>query len=366
MAVRSVQAGGAQGSRLHYSAGRDTVAVRNRLAYAFLALLFVFGAGVVGYWLMGAGEWSWLDCAYMVLTTITTVGYGEIVPVRQVPYGRAFTMGVVVAGVGVSLYFFSALTAFIIEGDLREALWRRKMQRRLDALEGHFVVCGAGRTGRHVIDEIVEAGRVVVVVERDQAELDRLAARHGERFIGVVGDATEDAVLREAGVERAAGIVTSLHSDQDNLFVSLSARQLNPTLRVVSRGIEDRAAGKLRQAGADVVVSPDQIGGKRMAQELMRPNIVGFLDLIVRDEEHRLDIEEITVPETSPLVGVKLAASRIREVSNALVLAATEPGGKQHYNPPPDFKLVAGMRLMVLGERHALERLQRHVAGGQK
>ena len=337
--------------------------MRGRLAIAFLALVVVFGGGVVGYWLLGRGAWSVADCAYMVLTTITTVGYGEVVPVSQTPYGRTFTMGVVVAGVGVSLYFFSALTAFIIEGDLQEVLWRRRMQKRLDSLKNHFIVCGTGRTGRHVVDEIVDAKHDCVVVDRDSQALERLAQRHGERFIGVIGDATEDGVLREAGIERAAGIVTALHSDQDNLFVALSARQLNAKLRVVSRGIEDRAEGKLRRAGADVIVSPDQIGGKRMAQELMRPHIIGFLDLIVQDQEHRLDIEEILIEEASPLAGVKLADSRIRSVGNALVLAASEPGGKQTYNPAPEFVLSVGMRLLVLGERQALERLRLYVAG---
>ncbi len=298
----------------------------------------------------------------MVLITITTVGYAEILPVAQADGGRLFSMALLISGIGVSVYFLSALTAFVVEGDLGEVLWRRKMHKRLSKLRDHYIVCGVGQTGRHVVEELLLAGRQVVVIEREQKHLERLTASHGDRFLGVVGDATEDGVLKDAGVEHAVGLVTTLQLDQDNLFVALSARQLCPTLRIVSRANADRSASKLRQAGADSVISPTHIGGRRMAHELLRPNVVGFLDFISRDVERNLGIEEVPIGAGSPLVGVRLSDSKIREVSSALVLAVVE-GDTQTYNPPADFGFEQGMTLIVLGEREQLERLNRYVSG---
>jgi len=348
--------------RLHYGHGKDETVVRGRLALAGIALCVVCVAGTVGYFAIGKGQWSWEDCAYMVLITITTVGYAEVLPIAQAEGGRLFSMALLVSGIGVSVYFLSALTAFIVEGDLGEVLWRRKMHKRLSKLRNHHIVCGAGRTGRHVVEELLRAGCQVVVVEKEQKRISRLNADHGDGLLGILGDATEDGVLRDAGIEHATGLVTALELDQDNLFVALSARQLRPTLRIVSRSNSDRSVSKLRQAGADSVISPTHIGGRRMAHELLRPNVVGFLDFIARDVERNLGIEEVPIGTGSPLVGVQLSKSKIREVSSALVLAVLK-GGTQTYNPPPDFEFEEGMTLIVLGEREQLERLNRHVAG---
>ena len=337
--------------------------VRRRLVNAGLSLVAVTLIGALGFWILGEGKWSFEDCAYMVLITITSVGYQEVLPVASVEYGRIFTMVVLVSGMGVSFYFVSALTAFIIEGDLREALWRRRMHKRLLGMHDHYVVCGAGRTGSYITDELLRAGCDLVIVDLDGKCLDRLIKAHGEIFIAIEGDATDDQVLREAGVERARGLVTSLEHDQDNLFVSMSARQLNAELRIVSRANVDRVTPKLRQAGADAVVSPSNIGGRRMAHELLRPNVVGFLDFMSRDHlESQLEIEEVEVLKGSPLVGLSLAKSRIREVSNALVLSVVN-GGDHTYNPGPEFEFEAGMTLIVLGEGAQVARLRRYVAG---
>ena len=359
---RGRTAPGLQHGRLRYGAIADEAVVRNRLLTAGGAIVVVTLVGAVGFWFIGGGDWSFEDCAYMVLITITSVGYQEVLPVAQAEYGRIFTMVVLVCGMGVSFYFLSALTAFIIEGDLREALWRRKMHNRLLGLRDHFILCGAGRTGSYVTDELLRAGCDLVIVELDGKCLDRLIKKHGETFIAIEGDATDDQILKEAGIERACGLVTALEHDQDNLFVSLSARGLNDSLRIVSRANVDRVTPKLRQAGANAVVSPSNIGGRRMAHELLRPNVVGFLDFMSRDMESQLEIEEVEVLDGSPLVGLRLAKSRIREVSNALVLSVVN-GGDHTYNPGLDFQFDAGMTLVVLGESAQVERLRRYVAG---
>lgn len=348
-------------SHLYYVAGGG-VGGRGRLAFAGMSLLAVGLVGTLGYWWLGQGRWSLFDCAYMVVITITTVGYAEILPISEAEHGRAFTMLMLIGGMGVSFYFLSSLTAFIIEGDLREALWRRRMLKRLHALTGHFIVCGAGRTGAYVADELVRAGCEVVVIERDPEHLEALTERHRDAIIAIDGDATDDGVLKEAGVDRARGLVTTLENDQDNLFVALSARGLNARLRIVSRADTERARPKLHQAGADAVISPTDIGGRRMAQELLRPSVVGFLDFMSGGVEQNLDIEEIEVDEHSPLVGKALKHSRIREVSSALVLAVIH-GSKQTYNPPPDFTFEVGMTVIVLGEREQIERLNRYISG---
>ncbi len=352
-----------QHGRVHYHAlGAFEGGVRRRLALAGLSLVVVFVVGTAGYYVLGEQRWSLENCAYMVLITITTVGYGEVLPVDTTPHGRLFTMMLLVTGMGVSFYFLSSLTAFIIEGDLREALWRRKMTRKLAKLNDHYIVCGAGTTGRYVVSELARSGVDVVVVEKDPEQLDGLAKRFGDQLVLLNGDATDDGVLKDAGVQRAAGLVAALHLDQDNLFVALSARQLNAGLRIVSRANSERVEPKLRQAGADAIVSPTNIGGRRMAHELLRPNVVGFLDIMSMDLRRNLDIEQLDIPRGSALDGRTLRNSRIREVSSALVLAVIDQG-VHRYNPPSDFLLKAGMTLVLLGEVDQIAKLQRHVGG---
>lgn len=239
------------------------------------------------------------------------------------------------------------------------------MVRLLGKLDQHYIVCGAGRTGRYVIDELLRSELDVVVIERNEESLKRLAADLGERLILLVGDATEDAVLKDAGIHRAAGLVAALQHDQDNLFVALSARQLNKELRIVSRANAERVRPKLELAGANAIVSPTHIGGRRMAHELLRPNAVGFLDIMSQDMRQNLDIENLDIPEGSPLHGRTLRKSNIREVSSALVLAVID-GGVHTYNPPSDFELRAGMTLVLLGEVEQIAKLQRYLASSAR
>ncbi len=346
--------------RLFYA--RDASATRERVVFAGLSVLATIVTGVLGFWLLGGGAWPLADCLYMVLITITTVGYAEVLPIEEVLGGRLFTSILLVSGMGVSLYFMSALTAFIIEGDLAESLWRRKMQRRLDTLKGHYIVCGAGQTGRSVVDEMIESGKQVVAVELDPTHLERLHRKHGEQVIFVEGDATDDELLLRCGVDRAAGLFATLHNDRDNLFVTVSARQLNRDLRVVSRSVEDGSDRKLLNAGAASVVSPNHIGGRRMALEMLHPRVLGFLDLIVRETQQNLAVEECVVPPGSPVAGKTLATSGIRKAADVLILSVVDAGGAKHtFNPAADFELKEGQTLVALGTAEAVERFDAYV-----
>ena len=352
------------GLHFYYNAIDREVATRQRLYHAGMAVCLVCLIGTTGYWLLGEGEWGLLRCFYMVLITITTVGYGEVIPVSAGALPLTFTIFLLIGGMGVSFYFLSALTAFIVEGDLREALWRRKMNQQIEELRGHYLVCGVGEVGAHVAQELLVQGRDVVAIDVNQGHLDALTRRCGQEVPMIVGDATEDEILIDCGLSRANGVITALPTDRDNLFIVVSARQLNGGLRIVSRASNERAAEKLRRAGADAVVCPNTIGGQRMAAELTRPTVVGFLDLLTRDTEEPLQVEECLIPNGSPLDGVTLARSGIRSVSNALVLAIRSSGGKHQFNPPPSASLRRGDILVILGAPHSVRKL-RYYAQGQ-
>ncbi len=320
--------------------------------------------GVLGFWLIGEGDWSVFDCLYMVLITVTTVGYNEVLPVEDIPGARLFTSVLLITGMGVSFYFLSSLTAFIIEGDLVESLWRRRMRRKLDALSNHYIVCGAGRVGASIAEQLAMGGHEVVVVECDAAHLDRVSRHLDEGVFRVEGDATEDELLTEVGIERAAGLFATLNNDRDNLFLTVSARQLNPELRVVSRAVNDAATRKLMNAGATAVVSPNQIGGRRMALEMVHPNTIGFVDIIVRESHHDLAVHRCVLPEGSPIDGRTLAESGIRQAADVLVVSVVSDDGVAHtFNPPPDFTLRSGQTLIALGDRQSADRLQAYVRG---
>lgn len=370
----------AQIARIHHPSHRVRTDIYGRLVFAGFSVLAVVAGGTFGYYAIGGGDWALLDCLYMVLVTVTTVGYSEVLPVHDVLGGRAFTIALLGFGVGVSIYFMSTLTAFIVEGDLGEAIWRRKMHRNLNRLDDHYIVCGAGVTGRSVIEELLEGGQTVVVIELDVDHLETLSRRVEQlesegvlsdaehRLIKLRGDATEDAVLLEAGLEHARGIVATLQNDRDNLFVTVTARQYDrqhggQPLRIISRAFNELAGRKLLGAGADAVVSPNAIGGRRMAHELLRPTVVGFMEMIVRDREHNLGIEQIVIQPGSRLHGTTLATSGIRAATNALVLSLVDTEGGYQFNPLPEIELTAGMTLVVMGEHADIVRLVTYVNG---
>ena len=340
--------------------------LRTRLAAGFAVLALTLATGTIGYYLLGDGMWKPFDCFYMTIITITTVGYGETLEnMDKVEHARALTIVLLVFGTGTVVYFASTLTAMIIEGDIRRALRQTRMRKQILKLKDHVIVCGAGSTGSHSIEELIEYQIPTVAIDLDQARLEHLAELHRpEHFKYIVGDATDDDILAEANIPEARGVVAALHQDKDNLFVVVSVRQENPKARIVARGSELQILEKLRKAGADTVVSPNYIGGLRMVSELLRPQVVKFLDEMRRDKA-KVRIEEVDIPERSPLGGKTLGNSGIRsQVADVLVLAVQVRGTDGYrYNPGADFVLDAGMTLVVLGPLTQVEQLRQLARG---
>jgi voltage-gated potassium channel len=331
----------------------DLAQLRRRLAVGALFLLAVLLVGVAGYRVL-APDASWIDVLYMTVITLTTVGYGEVVDLSGNPAGRVFTMVLLLFGISGAGYFLSTATAFLLEGQLSHVFWRRRMTREISRLSGHQIVCGSDETALYAAQELVATRRDAVLVCDDPARADGLREEFPEVPL-VVGDPTDDEVLLAAGVQRAGGILACTRSDKDNLIVTLTARQLNPAIRIVSRVEDVGITSRVRNVGADAVVSPNFIGGLRMVSELVRPTVVTFLDEMLRDREKNLRIEEVAIGDASPLVGKTLGDFDLRAVSSALLLACRQGGKGWVYNPPPSLPIVPGLVLILMGSPADLE-----------
>jgi voltage-gated potassium channel len=336
----------------------------SRLLSAAGVLGAVVLVGATAYYAVGDGRWSWFDCFYMTIITLSTVGFAETLEgMNEMPNARAVTVSLIVLGSGTLLYFISSLTALIVEGDLQGVLRRRRMQRAIGTLSQHVIVCGIGTTGRHIATELKAVGIPFVVVDAKGELLEELDEEFEGELLYVVGDATDDHVLELAGIERARGVISALNDDKANLFVTISARALNPTARIVAKSIEPSTERKLRRAGADAVVAPNYIGGVRLFSEMVSPKTVAFLDRIVQfGSGISVGIEAIDVPESSPLVGKRLAETRLRE-AGALVVAVHRADGDYVYNPGSEELLHAGDSLIVLAESDDVQALRERVAG---
>jgi voltage-gated potassium channel len=333
--------------------------LQKRLAQIAVLFLAVFTAGTVAF--MAVEGWSLMDAAYMTTITLSTVGFQEVHPLST--GGRLVTIGLILGGTGSLAYGLSVVTAFIVEGELRDLLGKRRMEKALARLQSHVIVCGAGETGKHVVEELLKTRTPCAVIEGNLA-----GCKHLERFgpIPVIeGDATDGAVLKHARLEVARGLITTLPSDKDNLFVILTARELNPTLRIVTRAVEDDSYQKLRKAGADSVVSSNQIGGLRLASEMIRPKVVSFLDTMLRDSERVVRVEEAEVGPDSPVVGKTLGdLDLINRVGLVVVAKRRGLDGSYEYNPKASSRLDAGDLLIVCCEPGQVEALRELLARG--
>jgi len=327
--------------------------LRERLRLAILLLVVILLAGTAGYmWIEG---WTILDSIYMTVITLASVGFMEVHELSHA--GRVFTIVLILGGLGTLLYVISTVTAFVVEGELRDILRRKRMEKRIKALSGHYVVCGLSRTGRQIAQELEKTRREFVVIERDPERLRSLGEE--DAVLAVVGDATSEDVLLAAGLERARGLVTTLGRDQDNLFVVLSARRLNPALRIVSLVVEENAGAKLRDVGANAVVSTHSIGGMRMVSELVRPTVTTFLDLMLRRSDAVIRVEEATVGAGSRWIGHPLKEAAVNDQADVVLVALKRAeDGEIVFNPRPDHVVGEGDVLVMIGEVGEIKKIR--------
>ncbi|MDP3112582.1 MAG: potassium channel protein [Thermodesulfovibrionales bacterium] len=321
-----------------------------RIILALFLLALVIEAGIFGYmWIEG---WNFLDAFYMTIITIASVGYMEVNPLS--PHGRIFTIFLIIFGMGVLLFGISTFTAFLVEGELSEILRRRKMEKSISGLKEHYIVCGIGTVGRHVIDELHKTGRPFVAIDANE-ELCRQLAEKGMFF--VKGDATSSSVLKSANAANAKGVFCSLHTDAENLLLILTAKGINPSLKIVSKAEEDESEDKMIRAGADGVVLPKFIGGLRMASAMIRPEAVTFLDKMLKGQDETYRVEDINITAGSVFAGKTLKASGLLD-KKGISVVAVKKGERYVFNPGGNEMLEIGDVLILIGETKSIREMK--------
>ncbi len=323
-----------------------------RIRLALLAFTGVIILGTAGYLLLG---FTVMDALYQTVTTVTTVGFREVHPLSTV--GKAYTIAVILVGVGTALYAFGVVLEALVEGDLRQYLKGRRMSAQIDGMSGHVIICGWGRVGRSSADYLQSAGHRIVIVDRDPERLTGI----GHPF--VLGDVTDDQVLDAAGISRAHALLAALDTDADNVYVTLSSRALRPDLVIIARSRNEASKAKLARAGADRVVNPQLIGGRRMATFALQPHVAEFLDVVLHDESLDYRIEELEIGADSPLCGRTISDVKLADRAGVVLLAVRSLGAVAFVaNPDPETKLARGTIAIIVGTANQLDQA-RHMAG---
>jgi voltage-gated potassium channel len=324
--------------------------VQRKLINPVIALICVVVFGTLGY--VVVEQWNFFDALYMTIITITTVGYEEIHKLSHA--GRVFSMVLMLSGVGTMFYMFGVGAKIVLEGEMREILGRKKLTKKIESLKDHYIVCGYGRMGKIICRELAHDKAPFVVVE---GSADILAEMEAD-MLSLQGDATQDSVLKQAGIDRARGLISVLSSDADNLYVVLSARGLNPSLRIVARASEEGAEKKLLRAGADNVVSPYFIGGLRIAHTLVKPAVVDFIEFATKSGNLELQMEEIKVKGSSHIIDLSLDECGIRKDMGIIIVAMKREAGEMEFNPTSSTVIKLGDTLIAMGETKQLKALE--------
>ncbi|MBZ5726223.1 MAG: potassium channel protein [Acidobacteriia bacterium] len=322
-----------------------------RFLLILVAIVATLAAGTVGFTLID--HYPPFDAFYMTLTTMTTVGYGEIHPLSHA--GRVFNSFLIFFGVTTILIAMGAMTQTIIELEFGDAIGKRRNKRMIDKLKDHYIICGFGRVGHGAAVELRHAGVPFVVVDNNPERVERAIL---EGMLAVAADSTRDETLRQAGIEHARGLVAALATDADNLFVLLSAKGLNPRIYVATRAAEEGAEEKMRRAGADAVFAPYVITGHRLAQSLLRPHVVQFLDFTTHDIGMDISIEQVRVAESSEVVSRTIKEMQLRRDVGVIVMAIRKGDGRMLFNPPADTAVDGGDYLIVMGRQESLRALE--------
>lgn len=316
-----------------------------------ILIILLILLGVVGFHFIEG--WPFLDCLYMTVITIFTVGFEEVRPLS--PLGRIFTIFIILGGVGTAIFAFTKFAEVIYQGGIKNFWRRRKMEKSLNNLKDHYIICGYGRMGRIVREHLEEENLPYVVIDINEQKLVQLKQ---ENKCFIQGDASSEETLIKAGFKRARALTALLGSDADNLYLVFTVKQLNPSLFVLSKAMDEEAERKILQIGANKVISPYKVSGLKIAQGLIRPTVVDFIDLIIRRKELSLFIEEKVVRKDSRLVGCNLAESDIRKRSNVIVVAIKKPGEEITFNPSTEIRIDSGDTLLVMGAKEAINRFE--------
>lgn len=318
----------------------------------FIALL-ALGSG--GY--MAIEGWNFFDALYMTVITIATVGYGEVHIVSQA--GRMFTLVLIFLGVGYFLYVVGNFIQFLVEGRIRHVLGRRKLDRQINKLKEHYIICGYGRMGRALARFLIQRYLDVVVIEQKEA---RTSIMEEDGILYLVGSATDESLLMRAGIERARGLITVVGSDADNVFLVLLARQMNPDIFIVARAIQNSAKRTLTAAGANRVVSPYDLGARRMAHAILRPTVIEFLEMAFADENVDVEVEEISIRPNSKVVRRTLYESEIRAKFDVMIISIKKEDGRMVFNPDAGTILDANDTVVVVGRAANILSLEKMLA----
>lgn len=328
-----------------------------RLLWGLFAFIIIVVIGTIGYEVIEG--WSLLDSVYMTITTITTVGFGEVHPLSDA--GRIFSIFLIIGGVGGALYILTTLMGYILEGQFGITMGRRRMKTKIAKLKKHFILCGYGRVGQEIALTFSEEGVPFVIISNDE---EHVAKAEKEGYLAIFGDATRDDALKEAGIKQARGLVAAVGSDTDNTFITLSAREARPDLFIEARSSSPESEGKLRRAGADRVISPHTIGGRRMAMLALRPAVVDFIDTVTYGPGRELQLENVDVAGGSSLIGKTMEQARSQV--DITVLAMRKKSGELIANPPGEEIIEDGDRLIVIGTKQRLSALERIFEGRKK
>jgi voltage-gated potassium channel len=315
----------------------------SRFKYAFFLIALIFVLGTVGF--QAIEGWGFLDSLYATVTTISTVGYGDFYP--QTTAGKVFTVMLIFFGVGTMLFTVSLVAQTFVEGTMRELLGRGKLQKAIDKMSGHYIICGCGRIGNLICKELTQEKVPFVVIDDDPLVIQKVIE---DGFVYYKGDATEDKTLVEAGIKRARGIVCVLPKDAQNLYVILTAKELNPKIYILSRAEEEASEHRLLRAGADRVMSPYTLGGVRMAMAILRPAMLDFIEITTSRQSLELRMEELPICDGSPVIGKTLEEAEIRQRYGLIIVAVKKDSGKMIFNPLANYIIQRGDKLISLGE----------------
>jgi len=325
--------------------------VARKLYLAISLVILILISGIAGYRLIEG--WSFFDAFYMTIITVSTVGYKEVAPLSL--GGKIFTLILIVGGVGTVVYALGIMVEFLVEGHFTGILGRRRMRKQIEKLKNHYIICGFGRVGEQISKELESASVPFVIIDNNA---ERISKCEQENLLNIEGDASEDQILEAAGLKKAKGLIAVVDNDADNVMVTLSAKGLNPEIFVVARAEYEESERKLKKAGANRVVSPSTIGGRRMAALLLKPLVCDYLDVVAHGENILFQLEETEIKQDAKIANMSIKNAGVRDKTGVLIMAVKKGDGKIITNPPPSVVLEAKDRLVVMGTKEQLEKWQ--------